>query len=246
MEAREEIRRGNGQEKKVQARVGQKRVAILTGGSIDLAFAEAYLKEHGATTVIAVDKGLAAAVRLSETMGLELDYVVGDYDSVDPKILSQVQERFWLTGKPVLRTYPPEKDATDTELALSLALSLEPEEIVLLGATGTRFDHAFANIQLLYQALTREIPASIVDGHNRISLIDAPIRLRKKDAFGDFLSLIPLTEAVTGLTLTGMKYPLERAELRLGSSLGISNEIVEEEAEIRLEDGVLIVFETKD
>ena len=224
----------------------KKRVAILTGGSIDLAFARDYLKTYQATVILAVDKGLAAAVQLAEETGQELDYVVGDYDSVDQKILNRVQERFRLTGKPVLRTYQPEKDATDTELALSLALSLEPEEIVLLGATGTRFDHAFANIQLLYQALIREVPTSIVDGHNRIFLADKPFRIRKEEAFGEFLSLIPLTEEVRGLTLHGMKYPLDHAELRMGSSLGVSNDIVEEEALVELTDGVLIVFETRD
>ena len=220
----------------------KKKLAILTGGSIDPVFAGNYLASFQPDTIIAVDKGLAAATGLA----LSLDYVVGDYDSVDPEVLRQVEESFRLTGRPVLRTYPPEKDATDTELALSLALSLEPAEIVLLGATGTRFDHAFANIQLLYQALIREIPTCIVDGHNRIFLADKPFRIAKEEAFGDFLSLIPLTETVEGLTLRGMKYPLENARLEMGSSLGISNEIVEEEATISLTVGILIVLETRD
>ena len=220
----------------------KKKIAILTGGSIDLEFARQYLYGYRPQVLIAVDRGMAAAKEL----GLTLDYVVGDYDSVDPEVLKQVQEQFLQKGKPVLRTYPPEKDATDTELALLLALSLNPEGIVLLGATGTRFDHAFANIQLLYQALAREVPAWIVDGHNRIFLADQPFTVKKEEAFGEFVSLIPLTERVEGLTLRGMKYPLEEAGLALGSSLGISNEIVEEEAYVGLREGILIVFETKD
>ena len=70
--------------------------------------------------------------------------------------------------------------------------------------------------------------------------------MKTREAFGEFLSLIPLTEEVRGLTLHGMKYPLDHAELRMGSSLGVSNEIVEEEALVELTDGVLIVFETRD
>lgn len=220
----------------------KKNVAILTGGSINLTFAGEYLKQYAPDVVIAVDKGMAAA----QELGVELDYAVGDYDSVDPAVLQKVQECFLKTGKPVIRTYQPEKDATDTEIAVNLALSLEPSEVVILGATGTRLDHAFANIQVLYQALTREIPAYLVDEHNRIFLADKPFALRKAESFGEYLSLIPLTECVEGLTLTGVKYPLEDAEMTMGSSLGVSNEILEEEAQISFRDGILIVFETRD
>lgn len=220
----------------------RKRVVILTGGNICLSFAREYLEQYGPDIVIAVDKGMMAA----RALGLELDYAVGDYDSVDPEVLHEVQECFLRTGKPIIRTYQPEKDATDTEIAVSLALSLEPECIVLLGATGTRLDHAFANIQVLYQALSREIPAYMVDEHNRIFLADRSFTLKKKESFGAYLSLIPMTESVAGLTLKGMKYPLEEAEMVMGSSLGVSNEIVEEEAAVEFRDGILIVFETKD
>lgn len=219
-----------------------KHIAVLTGGTISTEFAGEYLAAHPAQIVIAVDKGMTAA----KALGIWPDYVVGDYDSVPERILAEMREHFLRTGKPVIRTYQPEKDATDTEIAVSLALSLEPDSISVLGATGTRFDHALANIQILYLALMREVSACLVDEHNRISLTDRSLRIRKKDAFGDYLSLLPFSEPVEGVTLRGMKYPLTDHRLELGSSLGISNEIVEEEALIDLTDGILIVFETRD
>lgn len=220
----------------------KKKILILTGGNIDLEFAARFIEEHPSDIVIAVDRGMTAA----EKLGLELDYAVGDYDSVPSAVLERVRERFARTGKPVIRTYQPEKDATDTEIALSLALSLEPESITVLGATGTRLDHAYANIQVLYQALAKEVPAYLVDAHNRIYLADSPFTIRREEAFGAYLSLLPLTERVEGLTLSGVKYPLEDACMETGSSLGVSNEITAEEARITMTDGILIVFETRD
>lgn len=219
-----------------------KRIVILTGGTIDTEFAAGYLRRYPAELVVAVDKGMAAA----RALGICPDYVVGDYDSAPEGVLEEMQERFLATGKPVIRTYQPEKDATDTEIAVNLALSLEPDSITILGATGTRFDHALANVHMLYLALMREIPAVLVDGHNRIFLADKPFQIRKKEAFGDYVSLLPFTESVEGVTLRGMKYPLTDHRLEMGSSLGVSNEIAAPEASVEFREGILLVFETRD
>ena len=70
--------------------------------------------------------------------------------------------------------------------------------------------------------------------------------IKREDAFGDFISLIPYTEKVTGITLTGFYYPLEDAELTLGISLGISNELVDEIGIIQIGRGNLLVIESRD
>ena len=77
-------------------------------------------------------------------------------------------------------------------------------------------------------------------------MIDNGIQLDKQNQFGDYVSLIPYTQSVKGLTLTGMKYPLDHYELKGFCSLGISNEIQEDVAEISFEDGILIVVESRD
>ena len=61
-----------------------------------------------------------------------------------------------------------------------------------------------------------------------------------------FISLIPLTTQVTGVTLKGFKYLLQDATLTIGESIGISNEQIEKRAEIKLKDGILICIESKD
>lgn len=220
----------------------KKKIAIVSGGSVTSIFVKKRLQSYEPDMLIAVDKGLMVV----RALGLVPDYAVGDYDSVDSKVLEEVRSLFAQTGKPVIRTYQPEKDATDTEIAMGLALSEEVESILLLGATGTRLDHVFGNIQVLYQALIKGIPAYMEDEHNRIYLADQSFTGKRRDAFGNFFSLIPLTEYVEGITLRGMKYPLEDAELVRGSSLGVSNEIMDEEYQVEFRDGILIVFETRD
>jgi thiamine pyrophosphokinase len=86
----------------------------------------------------------------------------------------------------------------------------------------------------------------LIDPRNRIRMIDRPIYLSKKEQFGAYVSLIPWAGPVTGLTLEGMKYPLENATLTGDTTRGISNEIAADMAHISLANGRLLVFETRD
>ena len=140
----------------------------------------------------------------------------------------------------------PEKDDTDTESAIWLAIRRGAERITLLGATGTRLDHVLGNIELLGIGLKAGIPIQICDAHNRIRMIDRGMTLARKEQFGTYVSLIPYTECVGHLTLKGFKYPLTDACLRGFCSLGVSNEIVADTAEISFESGILLVVESKD
>ena len=85
-----------------------------------------------------------------------------------------------------------------------------------------------------------------MDANNRIHLIDHPLVIRKDSQYGKYVSLIPYTEQVSGLTLQGFKYSLENAVLHGFCSLGVSNEIVDEEAAISFTQGILIVIESCD
>lgn len=114
------------------------------------------------------------------------------------------------------------------------------------GATGTRIDHLLGNIELLGIGLQNHIPIQIVDERNRIRMIGAGITIEKEKQFGKFVSLIPYTNIVKGLTLTGFKYPLDHYDFRGFCSLGVSNEIIAESAQITFEDGILIVIEARD
>ena len=200
-------------------------------------FTHSYIKEHTFDKIIAADKGVQYAIQL----GVKPDFILGDFDSLGEKWKKKMEQ--WQV--PIL-TFPPEKDYTDTHLAIEYAIEQGAEEITLLGATGTRLDHTWANIGLLQLAMKKGVHAHIVDKHNRITMICEKTVIKREDAFGDFISLIPYTEKVTGITLTGFYYPLEDAELTLGISLGISNELVDEIGIIQIGRGNLLVIESRD
>lgn len=210
---------------------------IMTGGSFDVAFAKEYLKTQTIDFTIAADRGVSYAKEIEKRP----DLILGDFDSLDAETKDRMQE--W--DVPIL-TFPPEKDYTDTHLAMEEAIKRGAKKITLLGATGTRMDHAWANVGLLQMAAKKGITAQIVDSHNRITMICDEMCLTKKEAFGDYVSLIPYTNEVTGITLKGFYYPLKDATLTLGISQGISNELVEEEGNIKIKSGDLIVIESRD
>lgn len=219
-----------------------KKVLIITGGRTDTDFvAEAY-KEYSPDVVIVADRGVMAAKELD----IIPDYIVGDFDSGDTTVVEYFKSQFEVYGKPMVRTFNPEKDETDTELAISLALILNPKEIVLLGATGTRLDHTMANIELLYRITESGVRARIIDEYNVISIHDKEITLKRDKAFGEYFSLIPFTDSVKGLNIRGAKYEVENYILSSGSSLGVSNEFMKNIVKISFDSGILILFQTSD
>ena len=102
-----------------------------------------------------------------------------------------------------------------------------------------------ANIHILQIALNRKIIAKIINENNEIQLINDTILIKKDNRF-KYISVIPLTTEARGVTIKGMKYSLENYTLKIGNSLGISNEQVEEIAQIKVEEGVLIIIRSKD
>lgn len=214
------------------------RILIITGGHIDEAFAGAYIREYQPEYMIAADGGM----EFCKKHGMVPDTIVGDFDSVQKETLAYFHEMPQIIWK----QFRPEKDETDTELAITTAFEHGATELHIIGATGSRLDHVIGNIQLLHKALIRDIPAYIVDTNNRICLVDGVKKLKKKEQYGKYVSILPLTTTIEEITLRGFKYPLCKATLYSDNTLGISNEIVEEEAEIELEEGIAIVIESKD
>ena len=140
----------------------------------------------------------------------------------------------------------PEKDDSDTQSAAVLAMKRGRKNIVILGATGSRLDHVMANLGLLSLGRNYGANITLLDACNYIALVESGTRLERTGQFGKYVSLIPYTEVVSGVTLKGMKYPLQDAVLVHGNSLGVSNEIQEEEAVIQIKGGQLLLIESKD
>lgn len=222
------------------------KILIISGGSIDEMWGRKWVADYEPDYCIAADSGLVMA----DKFGLTVDLLLGDYDSVDKKIFKKYN------GNTKTITYPCEKDYTDTHLALKKAIEKikklqdtskdgTEDEIAIIGATGTRYDHAFTNIFVLDESLEAGIRCAIYDKNNKIYLADKSFEIRKDKQFGDYLSFAPMTPEA-GLSLSGVKYPLDRYTLRQGESICQSNEITEMIAKVEIFTGKLVVFETRD
>ncbi len=230
------------------------KIAIISGGSIQETFASGFLSEFRADLLIAADSGMDFCLQ----NGSLPDVIVGDFDSLkhkdiikDLKEIQTDSEEYMITvsGKKIrVIRHRPEKDATDTELAVKEAEALGADEICLLGATGTRLDHVWGNISLLFRMRSKGIRGCLVDANNCISMpAGHVIRIGRAEQFGKYVSILPYGGPVKGLTLTGFHYPLENYTLEPGKeSLCVSNEIEEEYAEIRYISGSPVVIESRD
>lgn len=215
-----------------------KQCVIISGGSIEDAFALEQVCKIQPEIIIGVDSGLKFLYR-NQIMPT---HIVGDFDSVEPAIIAFYKQE---TQVPI-REFNPVKDASDTEIALKLAIEIGAEYIWILGGTGTRLDHVMANVQMLKFALNAGVKAYILDKHNRISLIEKEIVLAKKDAYGPYFSVFPLGGQICGFNIRGAKYPLENHVLSPYDSLCVSNQYLEEKVEISFPEGTVILMETRD
>ena len=217
---------------------------ILTGGKLNLAFARSFLEKDHFDKVIAVDGGLESA----EALGITPDYIVGDFDTVS----KEVTDRFRSLPFIVWEQHKPEKNETDTELAFRDALEAGCVLVDMLGATGGRLDHELSNIQLLAQGRKKGLRVTIYDAFNKIFLADAELDLQvvfeREDLYGRYVSFLPVTETVKGITLTGFKYPLKEKDISIleNPSLCISNEVLEEKAVLTFRSGLLLCVESRD
>ncbi|MGN1311230.1 MAG: thiamine diphosphokinase [Clostridia bacterium] len=157
---------------------------IITGGNINKEFLQDFLKENKFEKIIAADKGLEILNKLN----VKPDFIIGDFDSVNKEILEKY------INVPI--TYlKPEKDFTDTHMALKLAIEKGAKKITIIGAVGTRLDHTIANIHILKEAIEKDVKVQIIDENNKIELINKNTKI-KKDSNYKYVSLIPLTTEI--------------------------------------------------
>ena len=184
--------------------------------------------------LIAADGGAYHAL----AMGLRPRVVVGDLDSLAPELAEE------LAAQGVeLEKYPTAKNKTDLELALERAIQDGAQEIILLGALGGRLDQSLANVLLMAQ---RDWPATIqlVDATEIATVIHGGEQMTLEASPGSTMSLLPLSAEVTGITYTGMLYPLDNATIALGSTRGVSNEVVSDRATVSIATGIALVIQT--
>lgn len=196
---------------------------LIISGAPECYFPVSFTK---ADFVIACDAGYIHAQRAD----IVPDVIIGDFDSYLGDLPGGVE---------IIRT-KPEKDDTDTMMALKLAIRRGYRRIMLVGALGGRVDHMLANISLIAFAATKGADLQIVDGHHQIFAVRDGKRRVPRSSWRN-LSVFAFDTECTGVTLKGVKYPLEGAVLTNTFALGVSNEFTEDIAEISVESGILIV-----
>ncbi|MBR1392176.1 MAG: thiamine diphosphokinase [Lachnospiraceae bacterium] len=214
------------------------RTLIVSGGTIEEDFALDYIQKIQPEYIIAADRGMEFCYRKK----IMPDCIIGDYDSVDPSVYRYFRGRSRIEWHDLI----PEKDDTDTQIAVDVAMEKGSRQVCLLGATGTRLDHVMGNLHLLKRMYEAGTEAFLVDACNRIRLVSGELILRRSEQFGSYVSILPFEGRLSHVTLTGMKYPLEDADMETDNTLGISNEITGESAEICIGDGLALVVEARE
>lgn len=176
---------------------------------------------------------------LAKVMSMQLlpDCLVGDFDSISPELLAEADR----LGVRRL-TVPAEKDFTDTDLALQEAVRAGCTEVLLIGAFGGRLDHALGNLFLLPPYARQGINIMFSDGEMDAYLVTKQLSLT--NCQGKVISLLPVTEQVSGVTIHGFYYPLHDYTLCWGKTIGISNLPLVDEPVVEVADGVLLVIVT--
>jgi thiamine pyrophosphokinase len=187
-------------------------------------------------TIIAADGGARHCLRL----GIRPEVVIGDFDSLTDEEIAALEA--WGCE---LRRHPADKDETDLELALNLALEYAAHQVTFYGLLGGRWDMSFANLLLLAAPKYAGIRFRVWSGNTEVHLLRGGETLSIQGQPGNTISVIPLTATVNGLTYEGLQWPLVAATLPFGTPRGVSNEMIGTEAQISLEKGTLLIFKIK-
>jgi len=205
-----------------------KRAVIFANGEMrDPAAAKKLLRTDD--WIVAADGGAHHALACGRTPQL----VIGDLDSLAPKLRVQLETR----GSEFI-VHPAAKDETDLELALLHVAAQGATAVLVLGALGGRLDQMLANIQLLARPELGLLEIQIADGRQTAQLVRDKMTIY--GTVGDLVSLIPLGGDARGVCTSGLKWPLEDETLYFGRARGVSNEMLETEAQIRVAAGKLL------
>lgn len=198
------------------------RAVVISAGTVsDYEYTKGLINDGD--FIVCADGGLAHC----KEMGLKPDLIVGDFDSFSGE----------LPGDAEIIKLQPEKDFSDTHVAVAEAVGRGYDELLLLGCTGTRLDHTLSNIGMLENLRRIGKKAVLADGHNLMHAMEKRELIRGVP--GMSVSFIPL-QPVTGITLRGFKYPLNKADIDMYHSIWLSNVLASDVGEVTFDSGVLI------
>lgn len=210
------------------------RALVVAGGSPPGPAVVAAVEE-GWDVVVAADSGLDHALAL----GLTVDVVVGDLDSVSAAALDAAR----VAGTTV-ESHPADKDATDLALALDTAIRGGARELVVVGLGGGRPDHELANLLLLASPALGAVEVEAHTASGRFVVVRSrPRRLTGRS--GDVVTLLPVHGAARGVRTEGLRWPLRGEDLPEATTRGVSNELVASEATVVVAEGVVLAVQPR-
>lgn len=155
--------------------------------------------------------------------------IIGDMDSVSKDVLAYYENK-----KTIIKRFSKDKDFTDGELILEYLDSKNYDEVIVFAAMGGRTDHALTNLNLIFKYKKTKF----ISEKEEIFVVDRYFKFENQ--IGKEVSFIPFSDEISQLTLNGFKFPLDRYKLKRGSSICMSNIIIENTAEINFENGTLL------
>lgn len=206
------------------------RVVIFANGQLE---SQADLRSFhlDADLLIAADGG----ANHCDALGLLPDILIGDLDSISPALLESYQTR-----SVEVHRHPAEKNATDLELALDLALKRGASQVMLIGVLGGRWDMSISNIMLVAADCYKNLSITLVGRDCTMRILHPGREHCITGRLGDTISLLPLSGAARGVTLSGFAYPLSNQQIDFGSSRGVSNILKARQASVWFREGVLL------
>lgn len=168
------------------------------------------------------------------------DVALGDFDSSSKEEVEVMKRKI-----KDIRVFPANKDWTDMELAVHVAIKLKPSKVSIVGGIGTRLDHTVGTIQLLEKLLDASIPHSLYDEHNMLQLIGRGRTILTKRGEDRYVSVIPITSTIQ-LSLSHFKYNITKKIIHRGQTISISNEFVEPTGRIYMHRGKALVIQCRD
>jgi thiamine pyrophosphokinase len=165
--------------------------------------------------------------------------ILGDFDSISEEKLKKIEEK-----QVEIIKFPPEKDYTDTEIAIMGAIKRGADTIYLFGGLGTRADHSLGNIGLLLTTKNKGARLLIVDDHNKMYLADKNMSLNGSQ--GEIISFHALSDVVKGFEIRGAKYNLNSYDMHLLDPRAVCNEFIDTPINIKYESGELLIIHAID
>ena len=186
--------------------------------------------------IIGVDRGCSYLLKNN----IYPHYIVGDFDSINRDDIKKLEIDSIKKFK-----YNCEKDSTDSDIAMEIALNMEFSEIYMIAMTGSRLDHSFANLGLLSKANGAGAKAYIINETNKIYLLEESSKIKKDNSYR-YISFLAYCDKVENFNIKNAKYDLENYTLYLGDNRTVSNEFLEEDIEVEFTKGKILVIFSKD